>query len=861
MLFRNPQLLWLLLLLPTLVLVWVWRRGRVRGGALVLRALAVALLIIALADPSPGAEVVPEGPLVVLVDQSASLNDATRTQMLAEANQLAATNQNSTLLAFGGDVQLITQNRQAPDRQSPSSQSPNLQANATNLAEALRTARALLPGGGRVVLLSDGLQNEGDALVEAQIARANGIVVDVWPHGGATGAELSIVRVTAPRTLRAGEEFPIEIEVAHRADPAANGGAVSARLRLWEGDTLLNDEEVWVAPGSELFTVRHRAGLPGVLRLRAELTPSEDGFSENNGGGATALVAPPPRVLLVEGKPGASAEIGAALESEGVEIRAIGAQQIPIRLSELSDYDGMVLFDVPANDLSIDQMATLREFVRSEGRGLVALGGRNSYTLGGYKDTPLEQVLPVQMEPPPRPQRSDIALLLIVDRSASMTAALGVSKFAMAKEAAILATNSLQASDRIGILAFDTGQLWVVPFQQVGQGLSQAQIEEQIINLPSGGGTDIQIALTGGLPALAGQPSKVRHAVLLTDGRSFTNDMAAYEQLVETARAQEITLSTIAIGSDADLPLLEQLATWGGGRYYFAGEPEDIPRLTLLESEIARADPLVEEPFQADLAEVHPIMRDFAPAELPQLDGYVAVTPKDAAEVVLRSPDDDPVLVAWQYGLGRAVAWTPSAGEPFATGWPRWLSYGRFWAQVVRYTLPEPDSGPLQVRLEPRPGGARITVDALRPGGEPLDLATVNARMLLPDGSERDFAIRQVAPGRYSQELALPATGPYAVSVVLLRDGALQEAEMGYVQPVPAEFQILSADEATAGPTLLSRIAETTGGSVRESAAVTETNLPTATTTPAPPLWPWLVGAALTLFVVEIALRRGLFVW
>jgi Ca-activated chloride channel homolog len=859
MLFRNPQLLWLLLLLPTLVLIWVWRRGRVRGGALVLRSLAVALLIIALADPSPGVEIVPEGPLVVLVDQSASLSAEARSQMLAEATALAATNENSTLLAFGEDVVLIDPTNEAADQQE--APQPDVAIAGTDIGGALRTARSLLPGGGRVVLLSDGLQTEGDALAEAQLARDTGIVVDVWPHGGANNTELSIVQVTAPRTLRAGEEFPIEIEVAHRPGSASNGGAISSRLRLWEGDTLLNDEEVWVAPGSQFFTVRHRAGLPGVLRLRAELTPNEDSFSENNSGGATALVAPPPRVLIVEGRPGVSAEVGAALESEGVEIRAIGPQQMPIRLSELSAFDGMVLVDVPGNAMSIDQMATVREFVRSEGRGLVTLGGRNSYTLGGYKDTPLEQVLPVQMEPPPRPQRSDIALLLIMDRSASMTAAIGVSKFAMAKEAAILATASLQANDRIGILAFDTGQLWVVPFQQVGQGLSQAQIEEQIINLPSGGGTDIQIALTAGLPALAGQPGSVRHAVLLTDGRSFSNDMAAYEQLVQTAREQQITLSTIAIGSDADLPLLEQLAEWGGGRYYFAGEPEDIPRLTLLESEIARADPLVEEPFQADLAAAHPMMRDFAPAELPQLDGYVAVTAKDAAEVVLRSPDDDPVLVSWQYGLGRSVAWTPSAAAPFAGAWPTWLSYGRFWAQVVRYTLPEPDSGPLQVRLEPRPGGARIIVDAIRPGGEPLDLATVNARMLLPDGSERDFGVRQVAPGRYSQELALPASGPYAVSVVLVRDGALQEAEVGYVQPVPTEYRLLNDDELVAGPALLASIAETTGGSVRESISAEASAAPTPVQNPSPPLWPWLIGAALSLFVIEIALRRGLFVW
>ena len=849
-------MLWLLMLLPGLALIWAWGRGRVLGAALPLRLLATALLVVALADPAPSAEPPPTGPLVVLVDQSASLSTANRQAMREQAERLVAlARAQATVLYFGEDVVLA----EPPDPEATTQPAQPIPG-ATNLAAALRSARSLLgSGGGQIALFSDGLQTAGDALAEARLVAAAGITIDVWPQAEAAGAEVSIVGVSAPRTLRAGEEFPVQIEVAYRADPLSNGGALGARLRLWDGDQLLGDQEILLTPGSEQFTFRHRAGLPGIVRLRAEVTPSADTLAENNGGGATALVAPPPRVLLVEGSPGASAEVGVALESEGVETRAIGAEQIPTRLSELSDYDCMVLVDVPGAALSLDQMATLREFVRSEGRGLVVLGGRNSYTLGAYKDTPLEEALPVRMEPPPRPQRSDIALLLIVDRSASMTAATGVSKFDMAKEAVILATESLQPEDRVGILAFDTGQLWVVPFQQVGQ--SKAQIQDQISRLQSGGGTDIQLALNAGLPALADQPNKVRHAVLLTDGRSFTNDMAAYQQLVETARAQDITLSTIAIGTDADLELLDELARMGGGRYYFAGQPEDIPRLTLLESEIARADPLVEEPFQADLAEPHPMMRDFAPAALPQLDGYVAVTPKESAEVVLRSPDDDPILVAWQYGLGRAVAWTPSAGEPFALAWPRWPEYGRFWAQVVRYTLPDSDSGPLQVRLEPQPGGARLTVDALRPGGEPLDLATVNARVMLPDGTERGFDVQQVAPGRYAQDLSLPDAGPYAVSVVLVRDGALQDAEVGYVQAVPAEYRLLSDAERAAGPALLESIAEVTGGNVREALSVPAAAPSAAPATPAPPLWPWLVGAGLALFVVEIALRRGLFIW
>ncbi|MEI7771851.1 MAG: glutamine amidotransferase, partial [Chloroflexales bacterium] len=673
--------------------------------------------------------------------------------------------------------------------------------------------------------------------------------------------DAAVVAVSAPRTLRAGEEFPVSVAVRYRPGAGGLADAQPARLRLWDGAKLLGDQQIALGPGDSSFTFRHRAGQPGVIQLRAELVPpAGDSVAANNSGGATALVTPPPNVLLVTGRPGDGAALAAALGRQGVQTSQIEASGLPSRLSDLAPYDGMVLLDVPAAALSLDQMAGVREFVRSEGRGLVAVGGRNSFTLGAYKGTPLEDVLPVMMEPPPRPQRGNIALLLIMDRSASMTAAIGVSKFDMAKEAAQLATDSLQADDRIGILAFDTGTLWVVPFQTVGSGLSVAQIQAQIASLANGGGTNIELALSEGLPALAQQPGEVRHAVLLTDGRSFSNNLTAYQQLVETARAQRITLSTIAIGEDSDTALLDQLAQWGGGRYYYAGRPEDIPRLTLLESQIARADPVVEQPLRVRLAEAHPIMRDFAPADLPELGGYVAVTARDSADVVLKSPEGDPLLAAWQYGLGRAVAWLPGVGAPWASQWPAWPDYDRFWAQVVRYTLPEPGSCLLQARLDQQPGGARLTVDALLPGGDPLNLATVNALITLPDGTQSSFDVRQTAPGRYAQDLSLPTSGAYVVSVGLLQpDGQRQQRDVGYVQPVPAEYLPRADDGAARGDALLKAIAAATGGTALQGASAAAP-APAAPAAPDTDLWPWLIGLALSLWVIEIAVRRGVFV-
>ncbi len=862
MTFYTPQFLALLLVLPVLIVFWRWRGMRVGVAALVLRLCAVTLLIFALAEPTLGREAPPPGPMVLLVDQSDSLTEAGQIALRDKALRLAQQAENAgdsttrtTLLYFGANTVAET----TSDTQDVA---PTVDPSASDLASALRTAHELLArGGGQIVLLSDGLQTRGNALAAAQALAADGLSVDVWPFSYEPRPDLHITGLEVPRSLHINEQRKVRVFVDYTPGPEADPAPVPATLRLWEGRQQLDEREILLAPGQNAFSFDISATNPGVLRLRAEVIGTPDTFAQNNNGAATTLVAPPPRILLVEGRPNSAQNLNMALRQANVEVQAISPQAIPTRLSELERFDGMVLIDVPVNTLSLDQMSTVREFVRSEGRGLVVTGGRNSFGLGAYKGTPLEEVLPVAMDPPPRPQRSDIALLLIIDRSASMTAASGISKFDMAKEAAILSTEALQDEDHIGIMAFDTGHDWVVSFQQIRQGLTLKEIQDAIALIPSGGGTDIFNALNMGLGALARQPTTTRHAVLLTDGRSFTNNRDDYQRLIEAARNEQITLSTIAIGQDSDIQLLDELAKWGNGRYYFATTPEDIPRLTLLESEIARSDPTVEGSFQADLAMVHPLLEGFAPSELPNLDGYVATTPKDAAEVVLESAMEDPVLSAWQYGLGRAVAWTPSVDDPWASSWLSWQDFGRFWAQVVRYTLPEPDSsGPLQVRFVPQADGVQMTVDAFRAGGVPLDLADVNARITLPDGTQLDIRLPQVAPGRYVRDLRLTNSGPYGAEVTLALDDIRYETTVGYVQPVPAEYVPTTSSGKLQGQALLEQIASTTGGSVIDTISSDTRSTPQQSIPPARPLWPWFATAALLVWVLEVAIRRGVFV-
>jgi Ca-activated chloride channel family protein len=248
-------------------------------------------------------------------------------------------------------------------------------------------------------------------------------------------------------------------------------------------------------------------------------------------------------------------------------------------------------------------------------------------------------------------------------------------------------------------------------------------------------------------------------------------------------------------------------------------------------------------------------MRGFDANALPALQGYVATTIKPEAELVLQSPEDDPVLAAWQYGLGRAVAWTPGSEAPWAANWSNWPDYGRFWAGLIRYTLPEPDSGPLQMRITTQNNTTTISADVLGAGGEPLDLADVQIDLTLPDGSARTIELRQIAPGRYAQDVILPDEGAYALTAQATKDSLVRMGEAGFVRGYPAEYRPPLGSEA--GTRYGEPLAEAIRAASRPGGEQG-----------APPgglpdgqdgwsLWPWLLGVAALLWPLEIALRRG----
>jgi hypothetical protein len=500
--------------------------------------------------------------------------------------------------------------------------------------------------------------------------------------------------------------------------------------------------------------------------------------------------------------------------------------------------------------LTLDQQRTLQSYVQDLGRGLTVVGGARTFAPGGYEGTVLDDMLPVSAEPPIEPQQGSLALFLVIDRSGSMDIlsggpgqGSGATKLAMAREAAIQAADLLQPDDTLGVIAFDSAFQWVVEPTRLHDQADVRQAQALIGSIRPGGGTSILAPLTAAFEAAAASDAPLKHVVLLTDGES--NDRG-YEDLIQRMKPSQITLSTLAIGSDADTKLLSSLARLGGGRYYFTERTAQIPRIASKETTILTRNAVVDGRVGAVVGDPSPILRSL-PGDFPALSGYVATTRKDRAVTALETERGHPLLAHWQYGLGRVVAWTSEGQQGWTSDWAQWPSAGQFWAQAIRWSMPAPVASDFvpSVRVGADGRQVALNVQALGEGGRFADLQDTRATVVGPDGQAREMALPQRGPGSYGLDTLADVPGTYRV---LFKQGARQELA-AFSLPDAVEAHVAGVNRA-----LLEQIARSTGGrEVRDVADVAF-----AGDGPEPPveLWPWLLALAIVLLPLDVYLRR-----
>ena len=858
--FTRPTLL--ILIVPIAIVLGV---GFVRSlsdfprpqriASLVTRSVVGLLLVLALAGLT-WLHRTNEQFVLFVVDQSSSVGEnaeKTATEFLKQAAEKKGSHRVAYLpfaaavgsvqedpVEFGARPSLM--GKQKPDLTQAGTTGPagsladTARRDGTNLAAAIEAAAGYMPPGyvPQIVLLTDGNQTEGNATAAASGSR---VPVSTISLPTRTEPEVQVSEVSVPAEVREGEPFFVDVTISSNHDD-------EGLVEVFRGDHKVISETRKFKTGENKFRFQQSVDRDRMAAFKVRLSGlKQDTLLDNNADSGLVYTAGKPRVLIIESDPNLIRELAYALEDEGIQVDVRPPQGMPDSLAGLQNYELLILSNVPATALTQQQMEIARTYVQELGGGFIMLGGEQSFGLGGYYKSTLEEILPVRSDFEKEKEKPSLGMVLVIDRSGSMDG----DKLEMAKTAARSAVELLGNRDQVAVLAFDD-QTYVISEMQSAS--NKGKISDEIARVESGGGTSMYPAMEMSFEILNSTSAKLKHVIMLTDGISNSGDFEGMAQQMVSAK---MTVSTVAVGGDGstDTELLESIARIGKGRYYLAEDPAQVPQIFAKETVTASKSAIDEQPFVPQVVRATRALAEIDFESAPFLLGYVMTRPKPTCEVILATEKGDPLLAWWRYGLGMTAAFTSDAKSRWSAEWLTWPGYGKFWTQVVRQTMRKSDTKGIQVATLRDGKRTAISVDAVSEIGQFLNNSEVEMTIINPSLRREKSALKQTAPGRYAADFATLQPGAYNMEIALKKDGqVLYRQSRGLMVGYSDELRIQPTNE-----TLLKEIATVSGGQFNpEPAKVFDR--PNEWTSRPTPLWPWLLTVAAFLLVMDVALRR-----
>ena len=728
--------------------------------------------------------------------------------------------------------------------------------NGTDIAAAIEAAAAAMPPDyvPRILLLTDGNQTKGDAL-QAALATANrgrrreAIPITTIPLPTRDDPEVQMSAIKVPAQVREGEPFYVEVVIDSNHED-------EGLIEVFRGAHKVLSETKSLKIGENRFRFPQSIQRERLAEYAARVSGLKlDTLVDNNSDNGLVFTAGQPRVLLIDSDPKQTEHLRFALQQEDIQVDVRPPQGMPEDLADLQNYELLALSNVPATSLTQRQMELARTYVQDLGGGFMMLGGDQSFGLGGYYKTVLEEILPVRSDFEKEKEKPSLAMVLVVDRSGSMAG----QKLEMAKEAAKAAAELLGPKDQIGVICFDETFYWVSPLQSAS---NKGRIADEISGIQVGGGTSLYPPMEEAYQSLVSAVSKLKHVIVLTDGISNPGD---FEGLAQNMASARITCSTVGVGDGAANDLLETIARIGQGRHFAATDPASLPQIFAKETLTVSKAAINEQPFIPQVIRPTQALAGIDFESAPFLLGYVMTRPKPTCELILASEQGDPVLAWWRYGLGTTVAFTSDAKSRWAAEWLTWPGFSKFWAQTIRHAMRKNDAKGITVEVVQRARRATVTLDAVDPSGRFLNGAESELTVIDPRLGERKLPLNQTAPGRYVAEFDTPHSGSYHLNLS-------QRAANGgpVLHQQTRGLTVGYSDELRLRPTnieLLQEIATATGGRFDPQPSEAFLDAPSESAVQrmaqqARPLWPVLVTLALVLFIFDVALRRiDLSVW
>ena len=837
--FGTP--LALIVLVPVLYLYW--RLGRGPREVWAIRAAIVLLAALMLASPA-----VRTGRrarhLVLLVDRSLScgreaMDRATETAELLRGHLDAE--DRLSMVAFGKGAVAVS-------RRGTVGEMPEVTfEDASDLTAGLNLAASLLAGrqGGRVVVVSDGLYTGRDPLEAVPALHKSGVAVDYSPIIREESADVAVTDVRLPERVRQGQ--PFELSFTIRAPVSAE-----AVIRV-QRQGMDFEQSVTLAPGSRRFTLRDAAGPAGLVRYVVTVSAEGDSRPENNRALAVTNSIGPARVLVLNEQAGAD-NLTRALETAGMAV-TVGGPGMTVTSADLKPYTAVVMDNIALSTLNDRADAALRNFVQETGGGLLVTGGRRSFAAGGYYQSRMEDVLPVSMVRKEHFSRPKLAMAIVLDRSGSMTAPVGIglNKMDLANRGAAEAVGILMPQDEVAVIAVDSSPHLIVGLAPVGA--NSGGITKDILRIEStGGGIFVYTGLRAAVSELMESEAPTRHIVLFSDAAD-SEEPGDYKDLVEAWVRAGGTISVIGLGTDRDrdAAFLIDIARRGGGEVFFTNDPHALPRVFCQDVLRVARKTFLEERTGAVVTPGIIRLGQLGINEFPDFLGYnLCYTKEDAAELIATTDDNAaPVLAVWQRGLGRAAALTVEADGIFTGDLRTWPDYEPFLSSLVKWVQRDQDDVSLFGTITRAGRTATISLEMDRQAARTCTGAT--ALIIPPTEEEAErVPLRWTGPQTMEADLTLDSDGVYH-GLILTNEGR-RVSLPPVVLPYSPEFE---PKPPRAGLKVLQRLADATDGKrlmhVRDLLGT-----PAALTQEPVDIAPYMAGLLLVLLLCDIVTRKHL---
>ena len=846
MTFSQP--IWLLLLIPLIISLWVWKLpSRLLVGLRLAMLLLILLAMCGLAVKLPSQT----GTLVIVADRSQSMPTD------AEARQKESIDLIQSAMGRDFNLAVVSFGRVAALEQAPQSGKfggfvNQVHGDASDLNGAIEKAMSLIPpdAPGRVLLLSDGRWTGKDPSGVAAQAAARGIPLDYRSMHRASTNDVAISHIDAPEIVTPGESFMLA--------PWINAPVPSEiSFELLRGNQRLAAGTRKVPSGLSRLIFRDKAAGPGTHQYTVRIAGTEtDPVPENNIAKILVGIKGPRPILHITNT--SNSGLARLLQAGGLDLKTDPPSAHRWSLDELSGHSAVLVENVLADAIGLRGMKNLAVWVKETGAGFMMTGGKGAYGPGGYFRSPLEPIMPVSMELRQEHRKLSLAIVVAMDRSGSMSVTVGSGRTKM--QLANLATagvfDMLSPMDEFGVIAVDSSPHIIANLAPVE---NQSHARSKILSIGSqGGGIFVYEALSAAARILLNAQAGTRHIILFADAAD-SEQPGRYRELLEECRKANITVSVVGLGtsSDVDAQLLRDIARRGNGRIFFTENAEELPRLFAQDTFVVARSTFIDE-LTTVRTTAGMISLTGKGYQIPSpIGGYNLCYIRPDANLAAVTIDEykAPVVAAWQAGIGRVLCYTGEAEGAHTGPIAGWKDVGNFLTSLVRWTAGEtgnlPDGMLLTQKVKNGINVVQLHLDPGREGELFRELPTVK---VLRGVVGETPSVNETKLSWTSADMLgvdIPIHGSETVLTTVEIPGSGNVSLPPVCLPYSPEFKPAHTESGLEG---MKQLAKATGGKQRINLGEIWEDLPRQPRLV--PLQPWLLIAAFLLLLLETLERR-----